>query len=80
MKKQKLKGLNLSKRIVSKLSDASAVKGGRSIGCETNHPNCMEPSGVSACLPCMEDFTEGCSPSFLNQCPVTTNTAPTYCW
>jgi len=27
---------------------------------QINHPDCLEPSGVSACLVCFEDFTEGC--------------------
>lgn len=69
MKKQKIKTLNLSKKIVSNLGNLNEVKGGGRtdyncqntvIGCATHHPTCLEPSGVSLCLICMEEFTEGC--------------------
>ncbi|MEM6720398.1 MAG: hypothetical protein AAF611_13820 [Bacteroidota bacterium] len=69
MKKQKIKSLNLSKKLVSNLANLNQVRGGAPtdfncgdtlLDCPTNHPNCLQPSDVSACLLCMEEFTEGC--------------------
>jgi hypothetical protein len=57
MKKQKIKNLSLSKKTVSTLTSTHAIKGG-----ESTNPGCLEPSGVSACLLCMEEPTEGCIP------------------
>ena len=70
MKKQKLKSLALSKKTVSTLTHVHAVKGGgptdfncggTAIGCVTHHPTCLEPTDISACIRCMEEFTEGCN-------------------
>ncbi len=64
-----MKALNLSKKTVSNLVNLNKVKGGArtdyncqytEIGCVTHHPGCLEPTGVSLCLICMEEFTEGC--------------------
>jgi len=83
MKKQKLKILSLSKKTVSKLDHYVSVKGGGlsmacgytpNTRCESQEecvsraPGCLEPTGISACIRCLEIFTEGCSPSFLGQC------------
>ncbi|WP_160128946.1 hypothetical protein [Kordia antarctica] len=56
MKKQKIKSLLLSKKTVSKLTNLPAIKGGG----PTHNPTCLEPTGISFCIRCMEDFTEGC--------------------
>ncbi len=54
MKKQHIKNLKLTRRIVSKVSELNeTVGGGDSFGIER----------------CMEDFTLGCSPTFELQCP-----------
>ncbi|WP_430409539.1 hypothetical protein [Kordia sp.] len=69
MKKQKLKSLSLSKKTVSTLTHAHSIKGGdptafncvmSDIGCVTHHPTCMVETGISFCIRCMEEFTEGC--------------------
>jgi hypothetical protein len=69
MKKQKLKSLVLSKKTVSTLTRTNTIKGGgitdfncqyTLIGCVTHHPTCLEPTGISFCIRCMEEFTEGC--------------------
>jgi len=84
MKKKKIKSLLLSKRTVSKLDNRSSIKGGYETNlcnysdnftrcesleqCESRDPGCLVPTGISACIRCLEIFTEGCSPSFLGQC------------
>ncbi|MGH1385764.1 hypothetical protein [Kordia sp.] len=71
MKKQKIRTLNLSKNLISNLGNLDVVRGGLDDGntfncgnslqeCFTHHPNCLQPSDISACLLCMEEFTEGC--------------------
>ncbi len=69
MKKQKIKTLQLSKRLVSNLGNLHEIKGGgitdyncdtSEIGCYSYNPGCLAPSGVSLCLVCMEEFTDGC--------------------
>ncbi|WP_298515633.1 hypothetical protein [uncultured Kordia sp.] len=78
MKKQKVKNLSLSKKTVSKINELDQLVGGT--GTMSTVPGCASGSEVSAVIRCMEEFTQGCSPSFLNQCPTTVNTAPGYCW
>lgn len=82
MKKKKIKSLLLSKKTVSKLDNYLSIKGGLTMGCgytpntrcesqeecESRDPGCLEPTGISACIRCLEIFTEGCSPSFLGNC------------
>lgn len=57
MKKKIVRNLSLSKRTISTISDAQnligGTDGGMSFGAER----------------CMEEFTQGCSPTFLTQCP-----------
>jgi len=68
MKKKEFKGLSLAKKTVSSLGKTNEVKGGNgsffhcgpSLDCTTNHPTCLEPTGISACIRCFEEFTEGC--------------------
>jgi len=76
MKKQKLKSLALSKRTVSTLSPLGTIKGGFNTNtclysdnftrcesaeqCESRDPSCLTPTGISACIRCLEIFTEGC--------------------
>ncbi|WP_298515624.1 hypothetical protein [uncultured Kordia sp.] len=78
MKKQKVKNLSLSKKTVSKINELNQVVGGT--GTMSTVPGCASDSEVSAIILCMEDFTLGCSPSFLRQCPNTKDTDPQYCW
>jgi len=68
MKKRKFKSLVLSKKTVSTLTHT--IKGGgptdyncggTAAGCVTHNPTCLEPTGISFCIRCMEDFTEGCA-------------------
>lgn len=65
--------MSLSKKMVSNLGNLNEVKGGGRteyncqdtvIGCVTHHPTCLVPSGISACILCMEEFTEGCTTQF----------------
>jgi hypothetical protein len=65
MKKKHVKNLKLHKKVVSKINELNKTVGGNdSFGPEQ----------------CMEEFTLGCSPSFLRQCPPTKDTDPQYCW
>ncbi|NER12995.1 hypothetical protein GWK08_06060 [Leptobacterium flavescens] len=59
MKKNKLKGLSLNKKTISSFSQ-ERVKGGSELPENSHDPACLEPTGVSACLPCVENPTEGC--------------------
>ncbi len=76
MKKRKIKSLLLSKRTVSKLDNHASIIGGYETNlcnysdnftrcesleqCESRDPSCLEPTGISACIRCLEIFTEGC--------------------
>ncbi|WP_298426114.1 hypothetical protein [uncultured Kordia sp.] len=76
MKKQKMKILSLSKKTISKLDYSTSIKGGFETNlceysdnftrceskeeCESRNPGCLEPTGISACVRCLEIFTEGC--------------------
>jgi len=74
MKKQNIKTLKLTRRVVSKISDLDKTVGG------TDSFGRQE---------CMEDFTLGCSPTFNLECPhyptyelteIDTCSAPQNCW
>ena len=59
MRKRNFNKLSLNKKTISGL-DTNGVKGGT--GNHSHDPACLQPSGVSACLPCIENPTEGCAP------------------
>jgi hypothetical protein len=79
MKKQNIKTLKITKSTISKMNELQKVYGG---GTGDGGSDSFGPE-------CMEDFTLGCSPTFLNQCPSGpmclisdgyTCTQPQYCW
>ncbi|AXG72185.1 hypothetical protein KORDIASMS9_04453 [Kordia sp. SMS9] len=79
MKKQTIKTLSLTKTTVSRINELNEIVGGT--GTMSTDPGCASGDDtVSAVILCMEDFTQGCSPSFLRQCPYTKDTDPQYCW
>ncbi|WP_299883610.1 hypothetical protein [uncultured Lacinutrix sp.] len=75
MKKKNLKNLVLSKNTVSRFSKHK-VNGG---GTMSTTPDCATGNNPSAIIVCMEDFTLGCSPSFMGQCPDGDHSLPGWC-
>ncbi|MEM6720397.1 MAG: hypothetical protein AAF611_13815 [Bacteroidota bacterium] len=69
MKKKRIENLKLKKNTVSKINELNKTVGGE---------DSFQPEG------CFEEFTWGCSPSFLQQCTrppvsVTECTQPPFC-
>lgn len=78
MKKQKVKSLFLSKKVISKLDNLQTVVGGKT-GNESNNedPTYYGPTGISTCIICIGEPSEVCAPGGGTAvCLLTTGCAP----